>query len=133
MRILCWSMSALILTGWAIGRSLHPGNVNFPHPFFLFKYSLEILFISIAIVLFIWPILISKGVIGANYHTENEVGKAKIYLVLYGMIFPGLLLVFFSCLITNVDLIPISMLLVLFCYGYLKNVYIFIRKRPSKD
>lgn len=128
MRILCWSISTIIIIGWVICRILHPGNANFPHHFFLFKYSLDLLFINIAIVVFLWPFLISKGIIGANYHDENKFGKAKIFLILYGLFFPGLILVFISSLVTKEAYIPSSMLLILYCYAYLKNGYIYLKK-----
>ncbi len=129
MRILCWAISAIMLIGWAIAKILHPGKTIFPHHFFLFKYSLDILFINVPMTLFIWPFLISKGIIGANYHDENEFGKAKIYLVINSLIFPGLILVFISSLITKEAYIPFSMLFIYYCYGLVKNGYIYLKKR----
>lgn len=131
MRILCWAISAIILIGWAIGRILHPGNANFPHHFFLLKHSLDLLFINGALVMFVWPFLISKGILGANYNNESELGKAKIFLVLYGLFFPGLILVFISSLITKEAYIPSSLIFILYCYGCLKNGYIFLKERMA--
>ena len=79
MRFLCWSISAIIIIGWATGKILHPGSGDFPHNFFLFKYSLDLLFINGAVVMFIWPFLISKGIVGANYHDEMSLGKQKYF------------------------------------------------------
>ena len=131
MRFFYWSISALILLLWAIGRILHPGNANFPHDFFLFKYSLNFLFVNVALVIFIWPFLISKGVLGANYHDEDEFGKAKVFLVLNGMYSPSLILVFISSFITNEAFVPIGLITLFFCYNYLENCYILFVKRKN--
>ena len=129
MRILCWSISLITLIGWAIIRVLHPGNANFPHDFFLFKYAIDILLINISFVMFIWPFLIKRGVIGADYRTENSFGKAKISIVLYAILFPGLFLVFVSSWVTGEAYIPSTMIMLLFIYGYSKNSYLYFLKR----
>lgn len=129
MRIFCWSITILILFGWAIGRILHPGNANFPHPFFLVKYSLDIFFVNLALVMFVWPFLINKGVIGANYHDEDELGRAKIFLVLNGMYSPSIILLFVSSFITREAFIPVSLIVLLYCYGYSKNCYVYFIKK----
>lgn len=131
MRILCWSISAIILFGWVIGKIYHPSNTNFPHHFFLFKYSLDILFINGAIVMFIWPFLISMGILGANYHEEDKLGKAKIFLVIYSLFFPGLMLVLIASLITKTANIPCIMIFILYCYGCLKNGYIYLIEKQK--
>lgn len=125
MRIFSWVISAVILIGWSIGRILHPENATFPHSFFLFKHSLDILFINGALVMFNWPFLIEKGIIGPNYYDENEFGKAKMFLVLYGLFSPGFILVLISTYVTKTAYIPSSIIFVLYCYGYLKNLYIY--------
>lgn len=92
MRLFCWVISTVILVAWSFARILHPENANIPHSFFLFKYSLDILIVNIALIVFGWPFLIKKGIIGPKYSDEDEFGKAKIFLVLNGLYSPGLLL-----------------------------------------
>ena len=129
MRILCWSISLVTFIGWALARGRHPGNANFPHDFFLFKYAIDILFINFSFVMLLWPFLIEKGIIGADYRTESEFGKAKIFVVLYAILFPGLFLVFISSWATGVAYIPSTMIMLLFIYGYAKNSYLYFFKR----
>jgi hypothetical protein len=126
-------MSAIFLIAWILGRILHPGNANFPHHFFLIKYSWDIVVINIVLVLFIWPFLISKGIIGENYLNENEFGKAKISLVIIGLVLPGLLLLFISSLITKVAYIPSGFMFIYFGYGCLKNGHIYFIKRKTEQ
>jgi len=81
--------------------------------------------------MFITPILIEKRIIGANYHEEDKFGKAKMFLVFYTIASPGLFLVFIASWLTGVGKIPFSLIMLLFCYGYLKNIYVFLfKKRP---
>ncbi len=129
MRILCWSISLIILIGWSTARILHPENANFPHYYFLFKYAIDILFLNVSLAMFIWPFLIERGIIGADYRDENDFGKAKIFLVIYALIFPGIFLVFISAWLTREAHIPSSIILLMFLYGYLKNSYVYFRKR----
>ncbi len=118
----------MIFIGWGIGRLLHPGNSAFPHHVFLLKHALDILFINISVAFFIWPFLISNGVVGANYHEENEIGKAKITLALGALVLPGLLLVFISAWITKEAVIPVTLIIILYGYAILKNSYIYFSK-----
>ncbi|MFZ2631127.1 MAG: hypothetical protein WA081_14700 [Desulfosalsimonadaceae bacterium] len=124
-------LSLLTLVGWSIARSLHPGNTYFPHHFFLIKYALDIFFINGAVSFLVMPFFINKGIIGADPREEDEFGKAKSFLIFYTILLPGLLLVFLATWLTRVGHIPFSLIMPLFCYGYLKNSYIFLKKRKK--
>ena len=129
MRLLFWSISLLTFVGWATGRILYPGNIDFPlHSFFL-KYALDIFFLNFAVLMFIFPFLIENGVIGRNYHEEDEVGKAKYFLVSYTIILPGLTLVFLAALISGTINLPYCSIMILFWYSYIKNSYVYFVKR----
>jgi len=129
MRLLFWSISLLILVGWGTARSLHPGNMDFPHHFFLLKYAGDIAFFNFAILMFISPFLIKKGVVSSNYHDENEIGKAKTILVIYTIMLPGMILFCFAGILAKI--VPFALILVLFGYVYLKNCYIFFVKKKE--
>jgi len=126
MRFLFWSMSLLILIGWGSARILHPGNMDFPHHFFLLKYAGDIAFFNFAILMFISPFLIQKRVISSNYHGENKIGQAKTILVIYTILFPGIILLCIAGILAGI--VPFAVILILFLYMYLKNAYIFFKE-----
>jgi hypothetical protein len=128
MRIFCWSISSIFLAGWAFGRIHHPGNADFPHDFILFRYALDILFVNIVMVFAIWPLLVEKKVIGSNYHEENKFGKSKIFLILNGLYFPGILLILISSWLTKTAHVPATLITILYSYGILKNGVILLRE-----
>ena len=78
--------------------------------------------------MFSWPFLIKKGIIGPNYSDEDEFGKAKMFLVLNGLYFPGLLLLLISTYVTKTAYVPSSIIFILYCYGCLKNFYTYAIK-----
>ncbi len=127
MKFICWTISLLALVLWGIGRFLHPGNMNFPHHFFLLKHAFDIAFFNFAILMFFYPFLMSRGVITSNYHDENEFGKAKTILVIYTIMLPGIVLICVAGILANI--LPATLIMILFGYVYLKNAYIFFTRK----
>jgi len=132
MRIICWMISLSIVIVWLVGNALHPDNILFPHNNFFLRNAIHIFFLNAALLMFALPFLMEKRIIGNNYHKEDDLGKAKMFLIFYTIAFPGLFLIFIASWITGVGKIPYALMMLLFCYGYLKNSYIFIKKRPPK-
>jgi len=127
MKFICWIISLLALISWGAARTLHPGNMDFPHHFFLLKYAFDIAFLNFAILMFVYPFLLSSGVITSNYHDENEFGKAKTILVIYTIMLPGMTLISVAGLLAKMT--PAVLIMILFGYMYLKNSYIFFLKK----
>jgi len=132
MKFLCWSISLLALIAWGTARILHPGNMDFPHHFFLLKYAIDIAFLNFAILMFIYPFLMKKGLVSVNFHDENEVGKARSILVIYSIILPGMALVCVAGFLAKI--VPFVLIMILFGYVYLKNSYIiFVKNRTGRN
>ena len=105
--------------------------MDFPHHFFLLKYAFDIALLNFAILMFISPFLIKKGLISSNYHDENEVGKAKTILVIYTIMFPGVFLLCLAGILAKI--FPAILIMILFGYVYLKNGYIFFVKKQESS
>ncbi len=131
MKLICWTIALLALISWGTSRILHPGNMDFPHHFFLLKYAGDIAFLNFAILMFSYPFLMAKGFISVNYHDENEVGKAKTILVIYTIMLPGVVLICVAGIFSKI--IPFAIILALFGYVYLKNSYIFFVKKSGSN
>ena len=129
MRFLFWSISLLAIILWAAARMLHPGNMDFPHHFFLLKYAGDIICLNFAILMFVSPFLIDKGLISANYHDENEVGRARTILVIYSIMLPGMVLLSVASILAKI--VPLVLIIILFGYVYLKNMYVFFIKKSG--
>ena len=115
--------------GWGAARVLHPGNMDFPHQFFLLRYAFDIAFFNFALLMFISPYLIRKGLVSSNFHDENERGKARTVLVIYTIMSPGIILLCVAGMLAKI--IPASLIMILFGYVYLKNSYIFFVKKKG--
>jgi hypothetical protein len=131
MRLFFWLISALVIIGWAVSRFLHPNGMNFPYDFFLFKYAGDIFFLNSAVLFFIIPVLMEKGIIGKDYHVESDFGKAKFFMVVYTIVLPGLVIVFSAAFFSGIRNLPFISIVILFCYSYLKNCYVYFSKRTT--
>lgn len=129
MRVLCWLVSMFSLVLWGLARTLHPGNMNFPHNYFLLKYAGDIALLNFAILMFIYPSLINKGYISTNYHGDNISGKSKSIFVTYSIMLPGMILLCTAGILAKFA--PFFIIAILFCYFYLKNCYFYIFKGKS--
>ena len=128
-----WSMGSAFLICWVYIGITRPTSALFYHDRLFIKYAFFIIAFNIVILLFIYPILVDKKIISADYHKENKLGKAKNNFIVISILLPGLICfwsgVFFA---SNVNT-PLKWLMFLACFFvYLKSIYyLFLRKKKD--
>jgi len=133
IRNLFWILSFLCVAPWGIGRILHPEACIFHHDFFLIKYALDLLIVNLAIVLFIWPFFIDKGIAEPDYNNAGPYEQTKMYLIAYGLLSPSIFLLFIAAVITREALPPVSLLIFFYNYVYIKKIVFFCRHKNKRE
>ncbi len=111
---------------------MNPNACIFQHKLFFIKYALDLFIVNLSLVLFVWPFLISKGIVKSNYNNEGIFEQTKMYLVAYGLLAPGIFLFFIAAVTTQEALPPASLLLFFYSYVYVKKLVFFCRYKKQQ-